>query len=116
MKKLTTKVFFTLVSLLLWSGISLAQPTSGPGIDPKSRLLIDFEDGNISGWTTNKINAGNNSPSIELMDANNGDPVRFGRYAIKLNWDFRTGSGTIGNLFNPPSASLKLQLRKIPLT
>jgi hypothetical protein len=81
-----------------------AQPVSGPGIDPNALLIMDFENGDISGWTKNTINRGE-KVSVELMDAEKGDPVRFGRYAVKLNWDLtaaQTGT-TLACLYAPPA-------------
>lgn len=103
-KKLTQKVILLLV--LLWgSGMvtTNAQPTSGPGIDPNAILLMDFENGDVSKWTTNTINRGE-KVSVELMDAEKGDPVRFGRYAVKLNWDLTAAqtNQTLACLFSPP--------------
>ena len=85
------------------------QPTSGPGIDQNAMLLIDFEDpAQRTGWTTNYLNAAI-GPTWEIMDAENGDPVRFGRYALKMNWDFSTSStGTLAQLINPPGNAYKI--------
>jgi len=104
-KKITQKTILFLALLLCGSGmITLkAQPTSGPGIDPNALLLMDFENGDVSGWTKNTINRGE-KVSVELMDAQNGDPVRFGRYAVKLNWDLTAAqtNQTLACLFSPP--------------
>jgi hypothetical protein len=104
-KKLTQKAVLLLVLLLCGSVMITvkAQPTSGPGIDPNALLLLDFENGNVSGWTKNTINRGE-KVSVELMDAQNGDPVRFGRYAVKLNWDLTAGQTgtTLACLYAPP--------------
>ncbi len=102
--RLTQKAILLLVLLLLGSGMRAnAQPTSGPGIDPNALLLMDFENGNVSGWTKNTINRGE-KVSVELMDAENGDPVRFGRYAVKLNWDLTAAetNTTLSCLYSPP--------------
>ncbi|NDW10899.1 T9SS type A sorting domain-containing protein [Dysgonomonas sp. 520] len=95
-----------LFMLLLWmSGLATlqAQPTTGPGVDPNALLLMDFEDGDVTGWTTNTIGRGE-KVSVELMDADNGDPVRFGRYAVKLNWDLTEAQSnqTLACLYSPP--------------
>jgi len=104
-KKLMQKAILLLVLLLCGSGMitSKAQPTSGPGIDPNALLLLDFENGDVSGWTKNTINRGE-KVSVELMDAQNGDPVRFGRYAVKLNWDLTAAqlNQTLACLYSPP--------------
>lgn len=102
----TQKMILLLVLLFCISGVITinAQPTSGPGIDPNALLLMDFENGDISGWTKNTINRGE-KVSVELMDAENGDPVRFGRYAVKLNWDLTAGQTgtTLACLYAPPA-------------
>lgn len=107
-KKITQKVILLLVLLLCGSGmIALkAQPTSGPGIDPNAILLMDFENGDVSGWTKNTINRGE-KVSVELMDAQKGDPVRFGRYAVKLNWDLTAAqiNQTLACLYSPAGNS-----------
>jgi len=104
-KRLTQKAILLLVLLLCGSGMMTlkAQPTSGPGIDPNALLLLDFENGNVSGWTKSTINRGE-KVSVELMDAENGDPVRFGRYAVKLNWDLTAAqlNQTLACLYSPP--------------
>lgn len=96
-------VFFALLLCMLGVTTIKAQPTTGPGVDPNALLLMDFENGDISGWTTNTINRGE-KVSVELMDAENGDPVRFGRYAVKLNWDLTAASSgtTLACLYSPP--------------
>ena len=104
-QKITQKTILLLVLLLCGSGMitTKAQPTSGPGIDPNALLLLDFENGDVSGWTKNTINRGE-KVSVELMDAENGDPVRFGRYAVKLNWDLTAAqlNQTLACLYSPP--------------
>lgn len=104
-KKLMQKAILLIVLLLCGSGMIplKAQPTSGPGIDPNALLLLDFENGDVSGWTKNTINRGE-KVSVELMDAQKGDPVRFGRYAVKLNWDLTAAqlNQTLACLYSPP--------------
>ena len=95
-----------LFTLLLWMvGFTTAnaQPSTGPGIDPGAILLMDMEEGDISKWTSNTINRGE-VVSVELADAENGDPVRFGRYAVKLNWDLTAAQSgtTLACLYSPP--------------
>jgi len=101
----TQKAILLLVLLFCVSGMTTAnaQPTSGPGIDPNAILLMDFENGDVSGWTKNTINRGE-KVSVELMDAQKGDPVRFGRYAVKLNWDLTAAqtNQTLACLYSPP--------------
>lgn len=104
-KTLAQKAVLLLAILLYGSGMitTYAQPTSGPGIDPNAILLMDFENGDVSGWTKNTINRGE-KVSVELMDAEKGDPVRFGRYAVKLNWDLTAAqtNQTLACLYSPP--------------
>ncbi len=107
MKSKKTTIVVSVFFALLLGFFSLtsvqAQPTSGPGIDPNALLILDMEEGDISGWTTNTINRGE-KVSVELMDAENGDPVRFGRYAVKLNWDLTAAqtNQTLACLYSPP--------------
>lgn len=102
-----TQRLILLFALLLCGSVMIiinAQPVSGPGIDPNALLIMDFENGDVSGWTKNTINRGE-KVSVELMDAEKGDPVRFGRYAVKLNWDLtaaQTGT-TLACLYAPPA-------------
>lgn len=102
-------VLFTL--LLCMSGIIpvKAQPAGIPGVDPNALLLLDFEDGDISGWTTSGIGRGE-KVSVELMDAEKGDPVRFGRYAVKLNWDLTAAekNTTISCIYSPAGTSFTI--------
>ena len=110
-KTLTQKVIILLVLLLCGSGMITvkAQPISGPGIDPNALLLMDFENGDVSGWTKNTIGRGE-KVSVELMDAQKGDPVRFGRYAVKLNWDLTAAqtNQTLSCLFSPPGTAFTI--------
>jgi len=105
-KKITQKAILLLVLLFCGSGMITvkAQPTSGPGIDPNALLVLDFENADVSGWTKNTINRGE-KVSVELMDAQKGDPVRFGRYAVKLNWDLTAAQAgtTLACLYAPPA-------------
>ncbi len=103
---LTARLFLAL--LLCMSGVTTvkAQPATGTGIDPNAQLLMNFENGSIAEWTTNTINRGE-KVSVELMDSENGDPVRFGRYAVKLNWDFTAADAgtTLAALYSPPAGT-----------
>ena len=102
--KQTTKLFLVLMIFVFASMTMIkAQPNTGPGIDPDALLLMDFENGDISGWTIGSAGRGEKI-SVELMDAEKGDPVRFGRYAVKLDWDFTAAqtSQTLGAYFSPP--------------
>lgn len=99
----TVAMIFTLFFCVSGMFTLKAQPTTGPGVDPNAILLMDFENGDVSGWTTNTINRGE-VVGVELMDAENGDPVRFGRYAVKLNWDLTAAQSnqTLACLYSPP--------------
>ena len=59
----------------------------GAGVDPNAILLDDFENGNYDKWQTRPGSRGEEM-SFELMDASNGDVVRFGNYALKVNINF----------------------------
>ena len=50
-------------------------------------MLDDFESGDYGKWKTRPGSRGE-VMSFELMDASNGDMVRFGNYALKVNIDF----------------------------
>ena len=60
---------------------------AGPGVDPDVIMLDDFESGSTSKWTPRPGSRGEKM-SFELMNAANGDLVRFGNYALKVNIDF----------------------------
>lgn len=115
--KLTRMAIVLFTLLLCMSGLTTlkAQPASGPGIDPGALLLMDFENGDVSGWTTNTIGRGE-KVSVELMDANNGDPVRFGRYAVKLNWDLTAGqtNQTLSCLYSPAGTAFTIPAASNP--
>ena len=118
-KKLSLMTRLFLVVLLCVSGMATLQAqlmhplyyqaeqkTTGAGINPAALLLMDFEKGagDVSYWTSTNTGVGRGEQqSIELADREKGDPVRFGRYAIKLNWDFTAAvsAQTLGSYFNP---------------
>lgn len=107
----TQRLILLLMLLLCVSGVITlnAQPASGPGVDPNALLIMDFENGDVSGWTKNTINRGE-KVSVELMDAEKGDPVRFGRYAVKLNWDLTAAqtNQTLACLYSPPGTAFTI--------
>ena len=95
------------------------QKTTGAGINPSALLLMDFENGlsDVSYWTATNTNAGRGEQqSVTLADRENGDPVRFGRYAIKLNWDFTAAvpAQTLGAYFNPSGGTAASPRFQIP--
>ena len=97
-------VFFAL--LLGISGMITvkAQPLTGPGVDPNAVMFDDFESGNTSLWKSVVQGRGERA-SIELMTAADGDPVRFGDYALKFNIDHTDAeaSQTCGSYLTPVS-------------
>lgn len=80
------KAAITLLLCLVMNIPSIGQ-IPGPGVDPNAVMLDDFETGSTGKWQERPGKRGEKM-SIELMDAENGDPVRFGRYAMKVNIDF----------------------------
>ena len=93
-KKFTKKldvIAKTFLALLLCMAAGMmalhAQPSSGPGVDPNAQMLYDFEEGDISNWIWSNPDRGEMC-SFALADAENGDPVRFGRYALIVNYDY----------------------------
>lgn len=79
-------IFFTLL-LCLSGTTALKAQSPGPGVDPNVVILDDFENASTSKWVWRPFGRGENA-SIELASAANGDPVRFGNYALKFNIDF----------------------------
>jgi hypothetical protein len=102
----TANVFLALLFCVLGIIAVKAQPLTGTGVDPNAQLLMDFENGSIAGWLAGNAGRGEVT-SVELMDAEQGDPVRFGRYAIKFNCDFTKAQTeqTLGAYFAPPVGS-----------
>ncbi|MCL2738707.1 MAG: fibronectin type III domain-containing protein [Bacteroidales bacterium] len=56
------------------------------GIDSNPLMLFNFEDGQVSNWRTANVGRGERQ-SVELARTEDGDPVRFGNRAIRLNFD-----------------------------
>ena len=77
------KVF---LALLFCMSMGMTTVQAQDGIDPDAQMLFDFENGDVSNWSMVCYGRGEKG-SIELADAENGDPVRFGRYALKVNFD-----------------------------
>ena len=131
-KKLTGIAKLFLVSLLCASGTGMlqaqlvhplyyqaTQKTSGAGINSSALLLLDFEKGtsDVSYWTSTNTQASRGEKqSIELADHQKGDPVRFGRYAVKLNWDFTAAlsAQTLGCYFNPSGGTTAAPKFQVP--
>jgi len=95
------------------------QRTTGPGINPNAILLMDFERGeaDIEYWTSTNTQQGRGERQwITLADRENGDPVRFGRYAVMLHFDFTAGlpAQTLGAYFNPSGGTTANPRFQIP--
>ena len=79
------KLSVLLLALLFFGTMEAQNP--GPGVDPDAVILDDFESGSYDKWKTRPGSRGE-VMSFELMDASEGDVVRFGDYALKVNIDF----------------------------
>lgn len=79
------KLSVPLLALLFFGTMEAQNP--GPGVDPDAVILDDFESGSYDKWKTRPGSRGE-VMSFELMDASEGDVVRFGDYALKVNIDF----------------------------
>ena len=79
------KLLTSLFVLFVFGTVNAQIP--GPGVDPDAVMLDDFESGDYGKWKTRPGSRGE-VMSFELMDASNGDMVRFGNYALKVNIDF----------------------------
>ena len=84
----------------------------GPGVDPNAVMMEDFESGTFGKWSARPGSRGEKM-TLELMDASQGDIVRFGNYAMKVNIDFTNAQeqqtltaqispGTSGSLLQIP--------------
>lgn len=80
----TIKLF---LFILLCLPFAVTAQTPGAGVDPSAVVLDDFESGSFGKWTERPGKRGEKM-KLELMDAENGDFVKFGRYAMKVNIDF----------------------------
>ncbi len=87
MKKIKTIILVLMTLLLNFSMTTLTAQEPGAGVDPKAIMLDDFENGSTSKWSWKPFGRGEKA-SIELADEANGDPVRFGKYALKFNINF----------------------------
>lgn len=74
-----------LITLISMTTLKAQEP--GSGVDPKVIMLDDFENGSTSKWSWKPFGRGEKA-SVELASAANGDPVRYGNYALKFNIDF----------------------------
>jgi len=112
MKK-TSKLSYCLSTLLvallfcagaLFPSVPIAK---AQGVDPHPLVLFDFEDGAISGWGTGNVSRGERQ-GVELARAEEGDSVRFGNRALRLNFDFTNAqtAQTLCSFFTPPSFTI----------
>lgn|GEM_PF-532810 len=93
-KKLSRMAGIFLAVFLCVSGITTlkAQPSGFPGVDPNAVMISDFEGGNFNhasqgAWSWRPFGRGERV-TLELASRAEGDPVRFGNYAMKINIDF----------------------------
>lgn len=93
-----------------------AQPAGFPGVDPNAIMISDFEGGNFNhasqgSWVWRPFGR-DEVVNLELASRANGDPVRFGNYALKINIDF-TGilpAQTVPANISPGNANPQLQI------
>ena len=78
-----------------------AQKTSGPGIAATNSILVDFESG-LGTWGVQSAGRGE-VVSLSVAKRSNGDPVRFGEQAMKMNFDLTAAqkAQTLGCYANP---------------
>ncbi len=82
-------VFFALVFCVFGFTTANAQ-LPGPGVDPNSVIMDHgIESGSITGWRATSVDRGQ-TQSVTVADAQLGDPIKFGRYALKLTVDYTT--------------------------
>jgi len=86
-KKLAMMATFLTFLLCVLGVTTVTAQSPGTGVDPNVVMLDDFENGSTSKWAWKPFGRGE-AASIELASAANGDPVRFGDYALKFNIDF----------------------------
>jgi len=87
---------------------SAQQNTEGPGIATTNTILVDFESGrgatinSSNGWGVQSANRGE-IVSLAIATRANGDPVRFGEQALRVNFDLTNAQSaqTLGIYFNP---------------
>lgn len=103
-------LFFTLLLCML-NLITAKAQSAGTGVDPNVVMLDDFENGSTSRWTP-RPGARGEKMSFELMNAANGDLVRFGNYALKVNIDFTDAqvNQTLTAQISPGTSGAALQI------
>ena len=99
------------LAMMMGSTTLFAQTPGNPGVDPNAVTMLDFEDGTTGGWTTSTANRGE-VVTVEMMDAQKGDPVKYGRYAAKININFLNALAeqTLVAQFSPGKTTDKLQI------
>jgi len=104
---LMTRIFLVLLFCAAGMTTLQAQPLTGPGVDPNAVIFDDFENGSTSKWRAIVQGRGERA-NIELMSAANGDPVRFGNYALRFNMDHTDAeaSTTCGSYLTPTSNAI----------
>lgn len=98
--------------LLFLSGmIAATAQTTGTGFDPNAVMMDDFESGSTSKWTARPGTRGEKM-TFELMNASNGDLVKFGNHALKVNIDFTNAqaSQTLTAQISPGTSGAALQI------
>jgi len=95
------RIFLALL-LCVSSTTMLKAQIPGPGVDPNATIFYDFESGTTTGWNTSNAGRGERQ-SVEFAQAENGDPVRFGNRALRLNFDMTDAqtSQTLGCFYSP---------------
>lgn len=101
-----------LLFLLSLSGmITATAQTTGTGVDPNAVMMDDFESGSTSKWTARPGTRGEKM-TFDLMNASNGDLVRFGNHALKVNIDFTNAQAnqTLTAQISPGTTGEALQI------
>ena len=109
-------VFLALVFCVFGFTTANAQ-LPGPGVDPNSVIMDHgIESGSITGWRATSVDRGQ-TQSVTVADAQLGDPIKFGRYALKLTVDYTTAqpdqtitSGFITQTTRLPATQVRLRV------
>lgn len=101
-----------LLLLLSVSGmITTTAQTTGTGVDPNAVMMDDFESGTTSKWTARPGTRGEKM-TFDLMNGSNGDLVKFGNHALKVNIDFTNAQAnqTLTAQISPGTSGTALQI------
>lgn len=101
-----------LLLLLSLSGlITTSAQTTGTGVDPNAVMMDDFESGSTSKWTARPGTRGEKM-TFDLMNASNGDLVKFGNHALRVNIDFTNAQAnqTLTAQISPGTSGEALQI------